>query len=342
MKATPPTNNEDMEQKRSLPKRPRRRRRARKAQPKARAQKPQPKYLMGPAGLAFADILADPLCQGKGKSPKVHQARIPDGSGFHTMPVTLTCSSVFSSATDTQVMLSVIPPNLTDTGGIDFTYGVDMNDDAKTATGIQAHTFSEAAIAALLVAEASQFRIVSCGVNIIPTSPPDDTSAVMSCYYGIQPPRTGAAAYRVNSAIRPDAVEENRTLSGKGAGLTIRTPLTQTDWSSFAADRYTAASGVNQLPRITFMFGNGTTGISFDVVLHLELKINPRYVPFPVMRPLLEPAYKEIIVTNNNNQMVVSGHSFKSFFQSIGRGIKSIFGVATKFMPLLGPVISAL
>lgn len=296
---------------------------------------------IGDRGVNFTAVVSDPFGQSR-TGFKTLSTAYPDGD---TSPfVSLTTSAVisFSGATATSCLISPIIPNADNAGGLTIVYGTpaDVLGNTPTATSIVA--VQEATVAhAIDVHLNSRFRIIVTGLHIIATSSADNTSGSIKAYDCGAPAYSAVGVWRTYGAVASSRFEETRQLYAGGTARSL-TGGRLGEWNDLPATQYAVFPDGIMIPGFIVSGMSATTTFEVTAVFHYEVLSSPTTLPFASPDRGLEPEMEQVYYFLNCKERFVSGNSFKSFFQSIGRGLRSAFRFIERIAPIAAPLIAAL
>jgi hypothetical protein len=266
-------------------------------------------------------------------------AILPDGSECYPLVFTVTVG--WSGATSTSGVIQIMPPNGNNAGGVRIAHGNSIWNPAASPTGHTDTTWNENTIGLSILGATSRFTITAAGIRVVTQSGADASDGMLFGGRSVVPLATGAGAWTTYSYVLDDYDAEAHTVT---KGITTRARFDQENYT-FAgpiADQYSNYYTHGTLPHVFFDGLNANGSISVSAVLHVSVRWK-RVTPIPAAVSHYEPELDQIIHYVNSQDFVVSGHSFKSFIQKIGRGIGSIFRfVRDEVIPLVGPVSTAI
>jgi hypothetical protein len=297
---------------------------------------------IGPAGIAFANCNMDPLDQGGANNPKAIGAPYPDGHAVDGMTFTATATATFAGATATSCFISFLPPNLTNGGQIDITYGEEAMDDTKTMTAVSTVNYAEyLMINTVIPAVGNRVRILGSAINVVPTSAADMTSGYLHAYESANPLRSAAATWRTNISLRASPIGNAQPLA---AGMTVRGKLytSRMAYESVPAQYANHDFNIGPLPIVAITGMGANTTVKIECALHYQVRVAPLSIPMAILASPIEPELLQLCAWINRQPHVTTGHSFGSFFKSVWSGFKKTFGFVQNALNVVGPVVGTL
>lgn len=291
---------------------------------------------IGPDGAAFLEMSLNPFYSG------VHEAggaKIPDGHP-QTRIVKLTSKYTLPTGTATSFWVQLLVPDASANLGL-VTYKT--GDQIVAANTPNAHvlvTATDATLASGLMS-GNRTRIVGGGIRINTTGAATSASGHCQAYWTTKTAISAATpTYVQYDSMLLNPIEEDHTLSSVGDnGITVRVlPDRSTAFESTLTTFYN--SGVHRanqfLPAIAVNNVASSQPIQVDFLLYMEVEERTSLRCIPPDAVSYEPDWEHLLVFSENQERVVTGHSFKSFIKNVNSKAKSTFNYLLKNKDLIG------
>lgn len=306
---------------------------------------------VSPALARWMNMVLNPFGNGT-PGPKYISAARPDGSVKSVMLVVAINHRIWSGGTATSGHVYLAPPSSEAAWYMcSIFYGNDAFAAAAspTTTSYTAGSPEEySMLNAILNTRGCMARVEAAAVKVRGYSAPDVTAGYLQGTHDRVCPAYADASYHTYSYCLDGSIEERRTVPSDGkesGGISVRMPITaaSSQWHPVEATSAYLAD-VNRLlwgpmPGVTFSIGASTT-IMADSVMHIAVQVPERVVPSVLDDIGADPMMDQAIAFVNSKEFVVSGNSFKSFFQGLGRGIVRAANFVVKAAPLVSQLAS--
>lgn len=279
----------------------------------------------------MADVCLDPFGQHGNRGPKSISPVFPDGDPSQFVSLTLTADATFSGATATSGLITIVPPNQADGGGIEVTYSTDADDLSTTPLNYTYTVNKENTVAlAIITHHKKKIRPVMSGLRVVAISSPDNTSGILDAFFSRTRGRSAVAVPLVYSSL---AQEPDGVLYTVAEGITTRGYIDDSAFSFTVApaDQYAAAGvedGLCRRPVVRFRGLAAGTTLSIQMVYHVQVETTGNLSPVlssSRTSSQFEPELKQLIHYINQKPHTSKGNSFGSFFKAIGQGFMKVF-----------------
>jgi len=292
---------------------------------------------IGSAGMSFLQLLLDPFGQsstGWQSTPIV----CPDGNSEPLLGVTAFYAATMSGATSTSYQVCLVPPNHLEGGRLDFLYGTEAGTPANTPTTVATVAADAAANILAYVAQNDSARIIAAGLRAFPISAKDVTSGRFEAYLTHRSNRTAAAAYQAYGNIEQVAVGTGLAVAD---GITVRARFDREseDTGAVAVTQYADWLNLNTVPTLVVTGLSATTVLRVEGVVHMQVRVRPQDIPFPIVMGALEPEFRQIVHFANSEPLITTGFSFAGFFKGVAAGFSKVFRFLEYTVPKALPLL---
>jgi hypothetical protein len=265
---------------------------------------------------AFVNCRCDPFGQDAGGYAMIG-AKIPDAYSGRSIVLSYYAETMLSFSAKSFVHVAVPIPTLVHHV---MEYGAPVDETSTTLfTATTQLTSTSNAILNVLLQPGIQYRVVGAGLRLTPQGAVMYTSGTIYAGYGRQYFRDGAASYLSNADMWKMRTGQSYPVS---SGCTIRgtTDDTAQNFYTLGADTY-HSSGAQEVFMMPYAYITGcgsSTYISAQAVVHLEVIMPPRVLPFPMTMSPVSQRYPMLQAFCSAAPMVTSANSFKSVARAIG------------------------
>jgi hypothetical protein len=210
-----------------------------------------------------------------------------------------------------------------------------------TAT-FEATSDSATVFAALAAsAPASRYRVVGMGLRVTAPVSTDHSGGQLKPYVTDIVPKTAAAAYRVTGDLTGNHAGMFYIMP---QGVIVRVPIMTREFQLTPATTYNsgANAGGIKFPMVVASGMSANSILRIEAVAHIEMSVNNEAVPLPIITSSFEPELEYLMKQLENAPYATTANSFKSFFQGIWKGFKSVFHFVERAVPIIGPVLKAI
>lgn len=267
-------------------------------------------------------------------------ARVVDGMGGHTIPVTLTGNAVVAGAgADWCLQAKLARPNyITARGAGEKCILGCLYQGGAGATVPAAEAFVFASALETIYSMVKKVRIVGGGVKMNIVSPSEESSGVVSGGVSDRDLNNGGA-YKLNTLAIQDCEPEVFQIS---KGMTVRRDFVSTEDLAYANLHTTQATVTNHHePFVVATHLGASTVVSVDFVIHLEVLVVQALCPFGSTASPTSARFEQLFALVNQRDLcpiLATGHSFTSWAGKITKEIWSfIRGVAPLAISVLPP-----